>query len=147
LKILSVEDHELFRDGLRYALASLPDPPVLVEAHTGAVALKRLERDSEIGLALIDLGLPDQDGLDLLRTVRTRFPTVAVAVVSGRAAVRRAGRLRRRGRLRAPGGAGRAVISPRSADPGGRRLRPAFLVDADPGGRPLLSPRQRRSPR
>jgi len=144
LKILSVEDHELFRDGLRYALASLPDAPELVEAHTGAEALMRLERDSEIGLALIDLGLPDQDGLDLLRTARARYPTVAVAVVSGserRADARAALAAGAVGYV--PKAAGRAVIlsALRLMLAGGVYV-PPFLVAAEEEPT-LLSPRQR----
>ena len=144
MKILSVEDHELFRDGLRYALASLPDAPELVEAHTGAEALMRLERDSEIGLALIDLGLPDQDGLDLLRTARARYPTVAVAVVSGserRADARAALAAGAVGYV--PKAAGRAVIlsALRLMLAGGVYV-PPFLVAAEEEPT-LLSPRQR----
>jgi DNA-binding NarL/FixJ family response regulator len=144
LKILSVEDHELFRDGLRYALASLPDPPQLIEAHTGAEALERLERDPEIGLALIDLGLPDQDGLELLRTARARFPTVAVAVVSGSERPSDARAALAAGAVGyVPKAAGRAVIlSALQLILAGGVYVPAFLVAADPDG-PLLSPRQR----
>ena len=145
MKILSVEDHELFRDGLRYALASLPDAPELVEAHTGAEALAWLERDSEIGLVLIDLGLPDQDGLAVLRTVRERFPTVAVAVVSGSERPSDARASLAAGAVGyVPKGAGRAVIlsALRLILAGGIYV-PPFLVDADPEGPALLSPRQR----
>jgi len=86
VKILSVEDHELFRDGLRVALQSLAPQgsavPELIEAHTGQQALELLERDPDVGLVLIDLTLPDWNGLELLRIVRARFPTVAAVVVS-----------------------------------------------------------------
>jgi len=145
LKILSVEDHELFRDGLRYALASLPNAPELLEAHTGAEALKRLERDSEIGLVLIDLGLPDQDGLELLRTVRTRFPTVAVAVVSGSERPADARDALAAGAVGyVPKAAGRAVIlsALRLILAGGIYV-PPFLVAANEEAPALLSPRQR----
>ena len=145
LKILSVEDHELFRDGLRHALASLPEPPELLEARTGAEALRQLERDSEIGLALIDLALPDQDGLDLLRTARARFPTVAVAVVSGSERPADARAALTAGAVGyVPKAAGRAVIlsALRLILEGGVYI-PPFLVAANEEEPALLSPRQR----
>jgi DNA-binding NarL/FixJ family response regulator len=82
LKILSCEDHDLFREGLRQALASLPGDVALLEAGTSREALHCLAEDPEIGLVLLDLALPDGDGLDLLATLRQRFPDVGVAVVS-----------------------------------------------------------------
>jgi len=144
LKILSVEDHELFRDGLRYALASLSDPPELVEAHTGGEALERLARDAEIGLTLIDLGLPDQDGLDLLRTVRARHPTVAVAVISGSERPSDARAALAAGAVGyVPKGAARAVLlSALQLILAGGVYVPPFLVAAGQERPALLSPRQ-----
>jgi DNA-binding NarL/FixJ family response regulator len=145
VKILSVEDHELFRDGLRVALAALPGPPELREVRTGAEALALLEGDPEVGLVLIDLVLPDMDGLALLRAVRSGHPTVAAAVVSGS---------ERPADARAALDAGACGYIPKSAGRGvllsalqliaaGGVYVPPLLLDGDAREPSPLSPRQR----
>jgi len=83
LKILSCEDHDLLRDGLHAVLSALPGQPTLLEASTAAQALEVLEREGDVALVLLDLGLPDVDGLDLLSDLRVRYPATGVAVFSG----------------------------------------------------------------
>jgi UDP-3-O-[3-hydroxymyristoyl] N-acetylglucosamine deacetylase len=51
-------------------------------ASSGAEALQRLESRA-FDLVVLDLGLPDRPGLDLLRDIRARWPATAVVVVTG----------------------------------------------------------------
>ena len=67
MKILSCEDHDLLRDGLHQVMRELPGSPTLLEASTAAEAVEVLEREGDVALVLLDLGLPDVDGLDLLK--------------------------------------------------------------------------------
>ena len=83
MKNLSCEDHDLMRDGLQPVLAALPGSPSLLEASTAAEALEILEREGDVALVILDLGLPDIDGLDLLSDLRARYPATGVAVFSG----------------------------------------------------------------
>ena len=82
MKILSCDDHSLFREGLRQVLLDLPASYVLLEARNASEARRALESDPEIGLVLLDLELPDVRGIHLLAELRERFPLVGIAIVS-----------------------------------------------------------------
>jgi DNA-binding NarL/FixJ family response regulator len=85
LKILCCDDHELFRDGLRVALAGVSGeagPLELIEAGSLGEAEARLDADPEIELLLLDLELPDASGIDGLRRVRGARPDLPVVVIS-----------------------------------------------------------------
>ncbi len=79
---LLVDDHALFCEGVRllvqYRLPSL----TLEVAHDLAGALHRLHERPDIRLVLLDLGLPDADGLQGLARLREALPEVTVIVLS-----------------------------------------------------------------
>ena len=58
---------------------------------TGGDGLARLKRDGEFDVLLLDLGLPDVDGLDVLREVRARGLTIPVIILTARSGDREAG--------------------------------------------------------
>lgn len=83
-KVLSVEDHDLFRDGLGQVLAGLGTEIDLLEARTAAEAREILSRLSdELALVLLDLHLPDASGIPLLRSIREEYPDLPIAILSG----------------------------------------------------------------
>lgn len=83
MKILVVDDHALIREALRGVLRELKgESVVIVEATESSEALKQLEQHSDVELVLLDLNLPDRDGLDALRELGARWPTVPVIVLS-----------------------------------------------------------------
>jgi DNA-binding NarL/FixJ family response regulator len=82
-RILSVEDHELFRDGLRHVLTDLAIPVELMEASTAAAARALLDEGADdFALVLLDLNLPDAAGIPMLRELRADFPTLPIAILS-----------------------------------------------------------------
>ncbi len=84
VNILCCDDHDLFRDGLKAVLEALSAEHALLDARSAEEARAALAEHPEIDLVLLDLGLPDADGLDFLAELRERYATVAVAIVSGR---------------------------------------------------------------
>lgn len=83
MNILAIEDHALFREGLKQLLQTL-EPGVFVrEADTAASALSAIEEyGQELDLILLDLGLPGARPFDVLAACRRRAPQVPVAVLS-----------------------------------------------------------------
>ncbi len=80
-KVFIVEDHPVFRQGLKQMVNSEQGLTVCGEAgdaETGFSAIKRLEPD----LVLVDITLPGESGLDLIRRVRTALPSTKMLVVS-----------------------------------------------------------------
>lgn len=83
MRALIVEDHELIRDALRGVLDSFAEITEISEAGTGSQAEQLLADTPTISLVMLDVGLPDRDGLTLLRTIRAKYPSVSVVVLSG----------------------------------------------------------------
>ena len=77
--VLLVDDHPLLRYGLRVLLESEPWVGRVLEAET-AQAGGRLGAAERPGVAVVDLGLPDQDGVRLVRELRRTIPACAVLV-------------------------------------------------------------------
>src|ERR1019366_195717 len=80
LRVLIVDDEPPIRKLLRMGLAT--QGYQILEAHNGKAALELTGEKPD--LIILDLGLPDMQGLDLLRTLRTRNEGVPIVVLSSR---------------------------------------------------------------
>jgi DNA-binding NarL/FixJ family response regulator len=83
MKILLVDDHALFRAGLRMLLAALGKDIAIVEAATADEALAIVRAEADIALCLLDLSLKSSEGLSLLGTLKQEAPNLVIVVVSG----------------------------------------------------------------
>jgi DNA-binding NarL/FixJ family response regulator len=83
VKILIVDDHALFRAGLRMLLATIGQDVKCIEASNGAEAIARLGEHPDVALCLLDLTLKNEDGLAAIQKIKEALPSVAVVVVSG----------------------------------------------------------------
>ena len=85
LKLLIVDDHPLFRQGVRSALSSYSDIDVVADLPSGEEALEWLATsppNREPNVALVDLNLPGMNGLDLTRKLRHQYPSLGVVMLS-----------------------------------------------------------------
>jgi DNA-binding NarL/FixJ family response regulator len=82
MKILLVDDHALFREGMRYVLQQLPGSPEILDAGNFPDALKLAEQHPELDLALLDLNMPGSDGAISIKFFHQRYPHIPVVVVS-----------------------------------------------------------------
>lgn len=82
MKILLVDDHALFREGLRYVLQQIPEVDDVVEGENYYDALMFGERFPELELALLDLQMPGSEGPSSIRFFHHRFPYIPVMVIS-----------------------------------------------------------------
>ncbi|GGC87415.1 response regulator [Vreelandella lutescens] len=80
--LLVADDHPLFRDALHAVISSGFTDTQLLEADSLAGAMARIEALEGLDLLLLDLSLPDADGLEGLKTLRETFPWLPVAIVS-----------------------------------------------------------------
>jgi DNA-binding NarL/FixJ family response regulator len=85
IKLLIVDDHPLFRQGVRWALAGEDDISIVGEAATGEAAMTWLATAlsaQEPNVMLVDLNLPGISGLDVTRQVRRQYPSLGVVMLS-----------------------------------------------------------------
>jgi len=81
IRVLLVDDHPLFLDGVRAALSRADDLEVVGEAHDVAGALTAA-RELGPDVVLMDLGLPDGSGIDATRAILAETPSVRVLVMT-----------------------------------------------------------------
>jgi DNA-binding NarL/FixJ family response regulator len=82
MRILIVDDHALVRRGMNYVVKEgFPDADV-VEAESSAAALEVLHGGPAADLALVDVRMPDLDGLELLRAIKAEWADMPVIMIS-----------------------------------------------------------------
>jgi DNA-binding NarL/FixJ family response regulator len=81
LKILIADDHQIFREGLRALLEKEPDMEIVAEAGDGATAL-RLAREHRPDVIVMDITMPDMNGIDATRQIVGESASVRVLALS-----------------------------------------------------------------
>jgi DNA-binding NarL/FixJ family response regulator len=81
IKVLIADDHAIVREGLKQILADTGDIVVAGDAENGHDAVK-LVRKGECDVLLLDISMPDRNGIDVLKQVKKEFPRTAVLMLS-----------------------------------------------------------------
>lgn len=85
IKILIGDDHRIVREGLKQVLADAPDIEVVAEAETGPGILLQVDAlggQEGLGAVLLDIALPDRDGMDVLQALKKSWPQLPVLMLS-----------------------------------------------------------------
>lgn len=81
IRLLLVDDHSLFRQGLKGLLGDAADIRVVAEAGSYAQALEML-RTHEINVVVADLSMPGRDGIDLISHIKGADPGISILVLT-----------------------------------------------------------------
>lgn len=82
LKILIVDDHQLVLDGIRLMLQDHKDIFIVGEAHNGQDAIDFVEKGDEIDVVVMDLNMPEINGIQACKRIKKIQPEIKVLILS-----------------------------------------------------------------
>src|SRR5215467_5840902 len=145
IRILTVDDHALLREGIAALVNAEPDMKLVAEATTGEEAIERF-REHRPDVTLMDLQMPDLNGTEAIARIQSEFPDARIVVLTtytGDAQVLRALRAGARGYI-LKGHVHRELLETiRAVHAGQKRIPPDIAAElAEHAADDPLSPRE-----
>jgi len=81
IRVLSVDDHEIMRGGIRYLLLAVEDVELVGEARSGEEALNLCET-LHPDVILMDMRMPGMDGIQTTKLIRERYPDIQILILT-----------------------------------------------------------------
>jgi DNA-binding NarL/FixJ family response regulator len=80
IRILTVDDHKMFLEGLAMVLATQPDMNLVAQASNGRAAIPQF-REHRPDITLMDLQMPEMNGLQAMAAIRKEFPEAKIIIL------------------------------------------------------------------
>ena len=81
IRVMVVDDHELFRQGVSSILSRIDDVEVVAEAENGRVAVQKA-REYRPDVVLMDINMPVCDGLKATRQIKAEYPDIRILILT-----------------------------------------------------------------
>lgn len=81
IRVMTVDDHQIFRSGIKFSLVAIDDIELAGEAHSGEEALERCG-DLQPDVILMDMQMAGQDGIAATKTIKEKYPQVQVLMLT-----------------------------------------------------------------
>src|ERR1700729_893576 len=81
IRILSIDDHPLLREGIAIIIQSQPGMSLIAEASSASEGIQKY-REHLPDITLMDLRLPDMSGIDAVIAIRTEFPEARIIMLT-----------------------------------------------------------------
>ena len=81
IRVMTVDDHQIFRSGIKFSLVAIDDIELAGEAHSGEEALERCG-DLRPDVILMDMQMAGQDGIAATKAIKEKYPQVQVLMLT-----------------------------------------------------------------
>jgi len=82
INILLVDDHPVVIEGMASVLNNISEFNVIDTAYNGKEAIRKLEKLSEVDIIVMDINMPELDGIETTRLVKKKYPKIEVLILT-----------------------------------------------------------------